>query len=260
MIGLPQLAFTPVSDIRPEGQTTDSYAWGLTPITGGRAVLKRSLDILLSCVLTPFLIPLWLVLGLLIKLESTGPVIFRQTRIGRGGRPFTLYKLRSMVQGAEDKTGPVWAVEPDPRETRVGHYIRRYGLDETLQIINILKGEMSLVGPRPERPFFVDKLKRSITGYTVRTLVRPGLTGWAQVHMKHRYDATVTDVRTKLIFDLAYIRQQSFRFDLVILVKTVAILLRRRSFGVPNRPAGGETSFISPKTRSGEVRKEDSAG
>lgn len=190
-------------------------------------MVKRALDILSACMLFPLLIPLWIVLGILIKLDTRGPVVFRQVRVGKDGRTFTLYKLRSMVHGAEDETGPVWATDPDPRETRVGRYLRRYGLDETLQVINILRGEMSFIGPRPERPFFVAKLKQEIPGYTLRTLVRPGLTGWAQVNMKHRYDLSIEDVRTKIFYDLDYIHGQSTWFDLMILTKTIS--MRKRS-------------------------------
>ena len=138
------------------------------PIARWRAVAKRSVDIIGAAGLIPVMAPFWLGLVILIRLDSPGPVLFRQVRVGRQGRLFTLYKLRSMVRGAEDVTGPVWATDPDPRETRVGRFLRRYGLDETMQLINILKGEMSFVGPRPERPFFVERLKHELVGYSLR--------------------------------------------------------------------------------------------
>lgn len=198
------------------------------PIARWRAVAKRSVDIIGAAGLIPVMAPFWLGLMILIRLDSPGPVLFRQVRVGRQGRLFTLYKLRSMVHGAEDATGPVWAKDPDPRETRVGRFLRRYGLDETMQLINILKGEMSFVGPRPERPFFVEQLKHELVGYSLRTLIKPGLTGWAQVHMKRRYDLSVHDVRTKLVYDLEYIGRQSFCLDLLILLKTVTVFTGRR--------------------------------
>ena len=190
--------------------------------------LKRGLDIILSVMLVPVLIPLWVVLAILIKLESKGPIIFRQTRIGKGGRPFVLYKLRTMLDGAEQETGPVWATSPDPRATRFGGVIRRFGLDETLQVINVLRGNMSLVGPRPERPYFVEKLRSQIPDYNQRLVAKPGITGLAQVHTDHKYDVSLDDVKTKVAYDIAYIQTWSLLLDLKILVLTVFAILRLR--------------------------------
>ena len=190
--------------------------------------IKRGLDILLSVVLVPVLIPVWVVLAILIKLESKGPIIFCQTRIGKGGRPFVLYKFRTMMDGAEQETGPVWAKSPDPRATRFGRVIRRFGLDETIQVVNVLIGNMSLVGPRPERPYFVEKLRSQIPDYDQRLVAKPGITGLAQVHTDHRYDVSLDDVKTKVAYDLAYIRTWSLVLDLKILVLTVFAVLRMR--------------------------------
>jgi lipopolysaccharide/colanic/teichoic acid biosynthesis glycosyltransferase len=206
-------------------------AWPGVPLAGWRATAKRLLDLGGACLLFPLLLPLWGLLAVLIRLDSPGPALFRQVRIGKNGRPFTLYKLRSMIHNAEEATGPVWAKTPDPRETRTGRYLRRYGVDETLQVINILRGDMSFVGPRPERPFFVDQFERQVSGYALRLLVKPGLTGWAQVQMGHRYDLSIQDVRTKLFYDLEYILCQSFRLDIRILVRTTVMLIGRRGSG-----------------------------
>ncbi|MBM3265130.1 MAG: sugar transferase [candidate division Zixibacteria bacterium] len=192
------------------------------------ASLKRGMDVVLSILITPFLVPIWVVLALLIKLESRGPVVFRQIRIGQGGRAFVLFKLRSMIDGAEDDTGPVWAANPDPRATRIGRVMRRFGLDETLQVINVLRGEMSLVGPRPERRYFVERLRHQIPGYERRLIARPGITGWAQIHTDHKYDVSLDDVKTKVEYDLVYIRRWSLWLDVKILAWTVVTLLQIR--------------------------------
>jgi len=150
-------------------------------------------------------------------------VIYSQERVGRNGRYFRVYKFRSMVTDAEKHSGPVWAKKNDPRVTAVGRLLRKLRLDEIPQLWNVLKGDMSIVGPRPERPYFVEKLKRVYPLYSRRLLVRPGLTGWAQV--KGRYDETIEDVKTKLEFDLYYLENMSLRMDLKIVLSTVAIVL-----------------------------------
>lgn len=193
--------------------------------------IKRGIDITLSVALVPVLIPIWVVLAILIKLESKGPIIFRQTRIGKDGRPFVLYKLRTMLDGAEQETGPVWATSPDPRATRLGGVIRRFGLDETLQVVNVLRGNMSLVGPRPERPYFVEKLRSQIPDYNQRLVAKPGITGLAQVHTDHKYDVSLEDVKTKVAYDITYIGTWSLLLDLKILVLTIFAIVRMR----PNR-------------------------
>ena len=195
---------------------------------GGWISVKRGFDIGLSIVAIPFLVPIWLVLAIIIKLESRGPVIFRQVRIGQGGRSFVLYKFRTMVDGAEDDTGPVWATNPDPRSTRVGWLMRRFGLDETMQVVNVLRGEMSLVGPRPERPYFVERLRHQVPDYDTRLLAKPGITGWAQIHTDHKYDVSLMDVKTKVEFDIEYIRAWSLWLDFKILAWTVVAILQIR--------------------------------
>jgi lipopolysaccharide/colanic/teichoic acid biosynthesis glycosyltransferase len=191
------------------------------------------MDVALSCAAFPFLVPVWLVIGLLIKLDSRGPVLFRQIRIGQGGRPFVLYKLRSMIDGAEDGTGPVWATNPDPRATRIGRIMRRFGLDETMQVINVLRGDMSLVGPRPERPYFVERLRHQVPHYEQRLAARPGITGWAQIHTDHKYDVSLDDVKTKVQYDIAYIRRWTLWLDLRILAWTLVALFQVRR--IPRR-------------------------
>ncbi len=187
------------------------------------AALKRSLDILVSLTVLVLGLPVWLLVALFIKLESKGPMLYRQQRVGRNGRHFNIFKFRSMSSDAEKQTGPVWAEKNDPRVTRVGKIIRRMHIDEFPQLINVLKGDMSLVGPRPERPYFVEKLSKELPLYKRRLKVRPGMTGWAQI--KHKYDQSIDDVRTKVKYDLFYIENISWRLDLKILFNTVYVML-----------------------------------
>jgi len=186
--------------------------------------VKRLIDISFSLVALTILSPLFILIAILIKLDSPGPVFFKQKRVGKNGRIFTIYKFRSMVKDAEKMTGPVWADKKDPRVTRIGWLLRRLRLDEFPQLINVLYGDMSLVGPRPERPYFVDKLKREYPFYTRRLKVQPGVTGWAQV--KGKYDTSVEDVKEKLEYDLYYIENMSLRMDLRILLFTIYVMFR----------------------------------
>lgn len=190
---------------------------------------KRSFDIVLALLLAIITLPLQLIITLLIKWDSPGPVIYRQQRVGRAGRVFTLYKYRNMVADAESKTGPVWAAENDARATRVGRVLRRSRLDELPQLWNILKGEMSFIGPRPERPEFHTKLKEEISFYEERYLIRPGLTGWAQIKYKldFRGGMTTRDTLEKLQYDLFYIKNRSLFLDLGIILKTINIILKK---------------------------------
>jgi lipopolysaccharide/colanic/teichoic acid biosynthesis glycosyltransferase len=158
-----------------------------------------------------------------IKLDSPGPVFFRQTRVGLFGAQFTIFKFRSMHTDAEALSGAVWASEDDPRITRVGRSLRRFRVDELPQIINVLRGEMSLIGPRPERPCFVDRLTELIPFYNHRHYVKPGITGWAQV--KYRYGGSVEDTYRKLQYDIYYAKHRSFACDMRILFNTVGIVL-----------------------------------
>ncbi len=186
--------------------------------------IKRLLDIVVSLIAMVLFAPIFLITAILIKLDSPGPVFYKQERVGKNGRLFNVYKFRSMVRDAEKLTGPVWAGKKDPRITRVGRVIRKMRIDEFPQIINVLNGHMSLVGPRPERPFFVEQLKKEYPFYSRRLLVKPGITGWAQV--KGKYDTTIEEVKTKLEFDLYYIENISLQLDIRIIVFTVFVMLR----------------------------------
>ncbi|MEX0736122.1 MAG: sugar transferase [Bacteroidota bacterium] len=185
--------------------------------------LKRLLDMVVSAFILVVGLPLWLLVGLIIKLDSRGPVLYKQERVGKNGRLFNIYKFRSMEADAEKSSGPVWALKKDPRVTRVGAIIRRMHIDEVPQFINVLRGDMSLVGPRPERSFFVDKLTEELPLYKRRLKVRPGITGWAQV--KHKYDESIEDVKLKLKYDLFYIENMSWRMDLKILFNTLYVMI-----------------------------------
>lgn len=185
---------------------------------------KRLIDMLFSFIALLLLSPILILFAILIKIDSPGPVFFKQKRIGRGGKVFTMYKFRSMIKDAERYTGPVWAGKSDPRITRVGRLIRKVRIDEFPQLLNVLNGDMSLVGPRPERPYFVDKLKREYPLYTRRLKVQPGVTGWAQV--KGKYDTTIEEVKEKLDYDLYYIDNISLRLDFLIMFYTIYVMLR----------------------------------
>ena len=192
---------------------------------GLRAFVKRAFDVLVSTVLVVLTLPLMLATALAIRLESPGPVIYRQERVGRGGRRFVCFKFRSMRADAEGDGVARWAIQSDPRVTRVGRFIRKTRIDELPQLINVLRGEMSFVGPRPERPGFVNELKQTIPYYDLRHSVKPGITGWAQV--RYSYGASVEDARKKLQFDLYYVKNHSLFLDLLILVETVRVVLFR---------------------------------
>jgi exopolysaccharide biosynthesis polyprenyl glycosylphosphotransferase len=184
---------------------------------------KRTLDFLSSLIVILVGLPFWLLTALAVKVESKGPIIYKQERLGKDGKPFTLYKFRSMYENAEQFTGPTWADRNDPRVTRVGRIIRKLHIDEIPQFLNVLKGDMSLVGPRPERPFFVNQLSEQIPLYRRRLKVKPGITGWAQV--KHKYDENIEDVKIKLQYDLFYIENMSLRLDFKIILNTLSHIL-----------------------------------
>ena len=187
-----------------------------------RAV-KRAIDIGFSFTTLFIGLPLWILTIVMIRLDSRGPIFYTQERVGKDDKRFRILKFRSMQHDAELGSGPVWADRKDPRTTRIGKILRKLRLDEIPQLINILDGDMSLVGPRPERPFFVDQLSKEIPLYRRRLKVRPGITGWAQV--KHKYDESVDDVRKKLEYDLFYIENMSLRMDFKILLNTIAVVL-----------------------------------
>jgi exopolysaccharide biosynthesis polyprenyl glycosylphosphotransferase len=192
-----------------------------TPLTIWGRILKRMVDIVVSVILLAVCSPAWLLIVLFIKLDSRGPIFFRQERVGLDGKRFFMYKFRSMAIGAESSTGPIWAKERDPRRTRMGVFLRRTSLDEIPQLYNVLKGEMSLVGPRPERPFFVEQFKGKVPKYLDRHRVKTGMTGWAQVNGL-RGD---TSLEERIKYDLHYIENWSFAFDIKILVRTVRAAL-----------------------------------
>jgi len=185
--------------------------------------LKRIIDVVVSFTILILTLPVSFITALAIKLDSKGPVFFRQERSGVNGSSFRMLKFRSMFEDAEKHTGPVWSQKNDPRVTSVGKILRRLRIDEIPQMYNVLKGKMSLVGPRPERPFFVEKLSEEIPYYKRRLKVRPGITGWAQV--KHKYDENIEDVKVKLRYDLFYIENMSIRMDFKILMRTLYVVL-----------------------------------
>jgi sugar transferase (PEP-CTERM system associated) len=188
-----------------------------------RTLVKRVFDIVCSVILIVLAAPVMLVTALAIKLESKGPVLYRQERVGSNSRTFHVAKFRSMRTDAEKDGKPVWAMAQDSRVTRVGNFIRRVRIDELPQLFNVLKGEMSLVGPRPERPYFVEQLTQEIPYYAVRHSIKPGVTGWAQV--KYSYGSTIEDSQEKLQYDLYYVKNHSLFLDFVILFETVGVVL-----------------------------------
>ena len=187
-----------------------------------RTTVKRCFDLVASAVLLVIALPVMLAAAICIFLESGLPVVYRQERVGKDGRIFTIYKLRSMRNSAEND-GPRWAAAGDDRTTRVGRIIRKLRIDELPQIINVFKGEMSFVGPRPERPFFVEKLQKQIPYYSLRHSVKPGITGWAQV--RYQYGASVDDAVEKLQYELYYVKNHTLFLDLMILIATVEVVL-----------------------------------
>ena len=209
---------------------------------GARAT--RWLNFVLALVALIVLLPLLLVIALVVKLTSPGPVLYTQERVGLdrripgddannhrrthdiGGRPFTIYKFRTMQVNAEQATGAVWATQNDPRITPVGRFLRQYRLDEIPQLLNVMRGEMNIVGPRPERPTIFAELREHITEYPQRQRAKPGITGLAQIY--HHYDRSLDDVRTKVRYDLEYIRRRSFWEDLRIMLKTIPVILFRK--------------------------------
>jgi len=197
----------PLIDINPELMKT----W--------ERFIKRAIDIALSACVLIIGFPFLLITALLVRLDSKGPVIFKQRRVGKNGKVFTMYKFRSMVVDAE-AGGQKWAVVNDPRVTRIGRFLRKSHLDEMPQFWNVLKGEMSLVGPRPEMPFFVDKFKKELPYYTRRLVIRPGLTGWNQIHYRN-YQESIEEITHRLKHDFYYIENMSLQLDIEIIIRTV---------------------------------------
>jgi sugar transferase (PEP-CTERM system associated) len=187
------------------------------------AIVKQIFDVVCAALLLALATPIMLLTMVLIRLESEGPVLYRQQRVGRDGKPYQVLKFRSMRIDAEKDGVARWAAAHDDRTTRVGAVIRKYRIDELPQLINVLKGDMSLVGPRPERPVFVEELTRQIPYYAVRQSLKPGITGWAQVN--YQYGATLEDTVEKLQYDLYYVKNHTLLLDLMILVQTVGVVL-----------------------------------
>ena len=186
------------------------------------AISKRALDILMSIFALVVLSPIMLLVAILVKLTSKGPIVYSQTRVGQKGDHFEIYKFRTMKIDAEKETGPVWAAQNDNRLTPAGHFLRKTHLDELPQFVNVLKGEMSIIGPRPERPHFVQEFKKIIPAYENRLTVKPGITGLAQVW--YRYDETIADVKKKLKYDMLYIKKLCLWADVQIAMRTVRVI------------------------------------
>jgi lipopolysaccharide/colanic/teichoic acid biosynthesis glycosyltransferase len=207
---------------------------------------KRFLDVVTALVGLALGLPVLVLIGIAIALESRGSVLYSQERVGRGGRTFRMYKIRSMIVDAERDSGPVWATETDPRVTRVGFVLRRTHLDELPQLLNVLRGEMSIVGPRPERPAMVERLTRLVPRYQDRWAVLPGITGLAQV--RHVYDESTKTVRQKLRYDRCYIgRRGSFSLDLKIMAATVALMMNGGGLKKPGVPGPVRPRPLSAK-------------
>jgi lipopolysaccharide/colanic/teichoic acid biosynthesis glycosyltransferase len=211
---------------------------------GFGARVSRIVNFVLAAVALFLALPLLLLIAIAIKLTSRGPVLYTQERVGLdrrtpgdtpgnhrrvrdiGGKPFTIYKFRTMRVDAEAQSGAVWATQNDPRVTPVGRFLRQYRLDEIPQLLNVMRGEMNIVGPRPERPTIFAELREHIKEYPLRQRAKPGITGLAQIY--HHYDRSLDDVRTKVRFDLEYIQRQSLREDLRIMFRTIPVILFRR--------------------------------
>lgn len=211
----------------PEPITMAVMGGGLTGLTlrfarRGFREIKRALDIVGTLLLLIPLGPVILFFGILIKITSPGPAFFRQVRVGENGKLFEILKLRTMRTDAEKASGPVWARKNDNRITRLGMFLRKTHVDEFPQLFNVLRGDMSLIGPRPERPFFVNRFRREIPNYERRLAVKPGITGLAQV--RYKYDESLADVRNKLTYDLVYVKRMSWSMDFRILFWTFGTL------------------------------------
>jgi lipopolysaccharide/colanic/teichoic acid biosynthesis glycosyltransferase len=216
-----------------DSQTTDGGPWA-----------SRTLNLVLAVLALVALFPIFVLVALAVKLTSRGPVFYTQERVGLdrralgradqnhrrqrdlGGRPFTIYKFRTMRVDAERESGAVWAQQDDPRVTPAGKFLRQYRLDELPQLLNVLRGEMNIVGPRPERPGIFAELRGHIAEYPLRQRAKPGITGLAQI--SHPYDRSLDDVRRKVHFDLEYIRRQSVWEDVRIMLQTIPVILFRR--------------------------------
>lgn len=217
--------------------------------------IKRVMDVTVAVVGLIVSAPISALAALVVRTDSPGPILYRQRRAGLDGHPYTLYKFRTMRQDAEAQSGAVWADRYDSRITRVGQFLRKWRIDEIPQLINVLRGEMSLVGPRPERPEFIDTLAEAIPFYKERLLVAPGITGWAQV--KYPYAASIEAARRKLQFDLYYSKHMSFFLDCLILLrtfKTIIVGLRHSEEEEAEQPAAGKLISLAPAEKAGETK------
>jgi sugar transferase (PEP-CTERM system associated) len=194
-------------------------------ISPARQILHRLVSVSVALIGLVICLPFLPLIALAVRLSSPGPILFRQTRVGRRGRLFTTLKFRTMRQDAEAK-GAVWATKDDPRVTRVGRFMRKTRLDEIPQLWNVLRGDMGFVGPRPERPEFVQWLSKEIPYYDLRHMIRPGLTGWAQV--RYRYGSSLEETKRKLEYDLYYLKHHSVGLDLLIMFETIKTIVLRR--------------------------------
>lgn len=236
----------PAIELEPSLVRQQYRDWGYADTNGFQTSewARRGINLLLALVAVIVTLPIMLCVAVLVWLTSRGPILYTQVRIGLdrrapatgtqnhrreqdlGGQPFTIYKFRTMRVDAEQGSGAVWAQQRDPRVTAVGGLLRQYRLDELPQLLNVLKGEMNIVGPRPERPTIFAELREHIAEYPLRQKAKPGITGLAQIN--HHYDRSLEDVRTKVYYDLEYIRRQSVTEDLRIMLKTVPVILLRR--------------------------------
>jgi sugar transferase (PEP-CTERM system associated) len=198
------------------------YSDGFKLGSAVNSAIKRLVDLVVSLSFAVLLLPVMLAAAITIRLDSRGPIFYSQERVGRYGRTFMIYKFRSMRMDAEAQGAPQWAAKRDPRITRIGAFLRKTRIDELPQILNVLKGDMSFIGPRPERPFFVESLAQDIPYYAERHRVRPGITGWAQVN--YPYGASIDDAREKLSYDFYYIKNYSLLLDVLVLLATVQVV------------------------------------
>jgi exopolysaccharide biosynthesis polyprenyl glycosylphosphotransferase len=208
-----------VGDVRVQTQPS-------LPLGRDQRIIKRTADLVIAISLLILTAPLMLLVAIAIRYDSPGTIWYKQERVGYRGRRFQVLKFRSMVQNAEKDGKAVWAAERDPRVTRVGRIIRLMRIDELPQLLNVIRGEMSMVGPRPERPVFVERLNQVIPGYDFRHTFKPGITGWAQVN--YQYGSSIEDAKHKHEYDLYYIENWSIFFDLRILGMTLGVVMWRK--------------------------------
>jgi lipopolysaccharide/colanic/teichoic acid biosynthesis glycosyltransferase len=226
-----KLAFAPIRirphacdfTVRRDGGLALLYPRSLAICTSGAEAARRFFDLAIAVPSLIVLSPLFLVISLAVLIDSGGPVFYRQTRVGRTGRNFEIIKFRTMRQDAENGTGPVWAQTGESRTTRIGRFLRRTSFDELPQLLNVVLGDMSIVGPRPERPFYVEQFRKILPRYDERHLVRPGITGWSHVHMRRNVDTSA--IGERLSYDLFYLEHWSIFMDITIIAKTAAEFL-----------------------------------